>query len=655
LRDRFEATHMAAIDTETTGLDIVRDEIMFWSLSFGDDRWFLDRKYLWEFEKVWADKRRTWIGTNTKYDAHMMANAGCDLAGDFIDTLVMDRLLNPDNDHGLKEVYEREFDEKMATFGETFYPLGPSGKPYRPKGQSLEQIMWKAWDERPEKVVDYASLDAWGSYRVYKRLRKYLRTLVTWRGISLWDIFCDFELPFTRVLYDMERRGMQIDTAYLESLIPKIEKEQGKVKKQLAKAAGQIVNPNSPKQLIDLFIYKLGLPVLGKTKGGDPQMSEAVLSKYVKMGAKEAEHVLRFRKLGKILGTYVLGLLNAADMYGRVHGTFKQHRADTSRLSSADPNLQNIPRPDSDEFKLRQAFIARAGCKYVAADYDQIEMYLAAHFSGDKGMIDAIFAGRDLHSSNAALIWNESYDDIVAAKKKHDGLTERDMQLREYRQFVKVIGFGLLYGKGPNRLADELKFMEKLKKENPKWSEKKVKAEAKKMAVATTEKFFSGIPGVRAWINDTHLRAAETKYVESLSGRRRWLQQIMDWDERVAHQKEAEAEALLRHRDPASAMCWCDDCRESRAGDRRAVNTIIQGSAADVIQKAMIKNHEDPYLSEVDTILQVHDENGFEVPEVILKDAMDRIKHNMEHPGYDDLTVPLKCDPESGPNWMVAK
>jgi len=341
LKEKLAHHLEAAIDTETTGINIAIDQPIFWSLSTGDDRYFLQAKHLEEFRDVFGDKRRTWIGTHTKFDAHMLSNAGIPLAGDYFCTLVMDRLLNPDNSHGLKEVYEREFDEKMATFAETFYPLNKSGKPYKPKGESLQHTILNAWDNVPDRVIDYASLDAWGSYRVYKRLRKYLKNETTWRGESMWNLYLRFEVPFTRVLYAMERRGMEIDEPYLESLRPKIEKEMSKVKRRLTKAAGQTININSPLQLRGLFFDKLGLKPLRRTPGGDPSTDVSTLTVFANKGCKEAKMVLRYRKLGKIIGTYVDGILGRC-VKGRVHGSFNQHVADTARLSSSEPNLQHL-------------------------------------------------------------------------------------------------------------------------------------------------------------------------------------------------------------------------------------------------------------------------------------------------------------------------
>ncbi len=331
-------------------------------------------------------------------------------------------------------------------------------------------------------------------------------------------------------------------------------------------------------------------------------------------------------------------------------------------LESSDRNIvQNIPRPDSDEFKIRKAFIPRKGCRFVTADYDQLEMFLAAHWSKDKGMIANIMSGRDLHAGNAALVWGVNYDEVVAAKKKDpekEALTAKERQLREYRQFVKIICFGLLYGKASGKLSAELKILDKVRAAHPDWDDKRVQWEAKDQAQDIIDKFFSGIPGVSKFIKRTHHRVAESKYVESLSGRRRWLLEVMDEAMREQHQHDAERERLDSGRSTRGALCWCDECKESRGGERKAVNTIIQESAADVTQAAMITCSRDPDLSSVDMVLQVHDEVGFEVPEEIIEEAKARIKHNMEHPDFDfveDLRVPLKASPGAGDNWVEAK
>lgn len=345
LKDLLANTEMAAIDTETTGLNIAKDTVLFWSLSTGNDRYFLQRDMLYEFEDVLTDPDRVWIGTHTKFDMHMLRNSGIELGGDLICTLVMDRLWDADNDHGLKEVYEREFNERMATFGQVFYPRNKKGKPHKPRGMELPVIMMEAWESNREAVIDYASLDAFASMRVYKKLKKKLKKITAWTGESLWDIYVKWEMPFTKVLYSCERAGVQIDREYLESLRPKIEREIGKSEKKLNQLARDVVNPNSPPQLVRLFYNVMALKPLAYTSGGSsgkkkPSVNVTVLQQHAADGVEAAAVVLRHRKLKKILGTYVDGILNRLDSNDRLHGTLNQHVTDTGRLSGTDPNLQ---------------------------------------------------------------------------------------------------------------------------------------------------------------------------------------------------------------------------------------------------------------------------------------------------------------------------
>lgn len=570
LKEKLAGNRFAAIDTETTGLRIDKDDVIFWSLSTGKDRYFLDRGMLDEFQQVFKDPKRVWIGTHTKYDAHMLANSGFPLRGDLRCTLVMDRMNDPENDHGLKETYERYFGEKVKSFGEVFYPKNKNGNPYKPKGKSEQDIILEKWDQNPRAVVEYASLDAWMSYRVYKHLKKELRGVTTWRGESLWDLYLRFEVPFTKILYACERMGVLIDEQYLNSLKPAMEEEIFKAEKSLNKAAGTVVNVNSPPQLRALFIDKLKLKSPKKTPGGAPSTDKSVMEGWANQGVKEAKYVLRHRKVTKIMGTYIDSILQKLDSNGRLHGSLNQHVAETARLSSNAPNLQNIPRPGSDEFKIRRAFIPRPGYKFVAADYSQLEMYLMAHWSGDVGMIQNIKDGKDMHAGNAALVWEEPYDEIIAAKKKApEDVTERDHMLKEYRQFAKVIGFGLNYGKGARLLASELGLIEQAAKDYPNLKEKQIYWKAVNKAEELIRKYFDRMPQVEEYIKHVHEETAEKKYVETLVGRRRWLRHVMDMADQERHHEDA-----VRRGDKA---CWCKECAESRGGDRQSVNTIIQG------------------------------------------------------------------------------
>lgn len=335
---------------------------------------------------------------------------------------------------------------------------------------------------------------------------------------------------------------------------------------------------------------------------------------------------------------------------------------DCERLSETDNRnkVQNLPRPSSDEFKIRKAFIAAKGKKFLSADYAQLEMYLMGHMSADKGMLKNIRDGLDIHAGNAALVWEVPYTEIIKAKKAKDSgaqLTPEQKQLLEYRQFAKVIGFGLNYGKGPRLLASELKLHEKFgpstrkriererRGSSDEYIEAAIERKARKEAQVVIDRYFNRIPGVKQFINITHYRAAKNKYVESILGRRRWLRQIMDREEQLEHERFAFEQG--------DKACWCARCRDSRAGDRRSVNTIIQGSAADITMLAMLKCAKDPWLSECSMLFQVHDEINFEVPKEIAQEAAKRIQHNMEHPGIK-LSVPLKAEPAIGDNWVEA-
>lgn len=644
-----------AFDTETTGIDISVDHVIFWSLSTGEDRYFLEADKLHYFKEIFNDPDKMWIGSQIKFDFHMSANSGYPIAGNMMDTLVMDRLLDPDQDHGLKEAYEREFNERMRTFPETFYPRDKRGKFRKPPKKSLQEIMLDAWDRDPERVIDYASLDAWGVFRLFRRLKKQIQQIFTDRGYSLWDVFLMWEVPMSRVLYEMERTGTQLDMEYLGSIEPVLEKELRDINWKLNKMIGQPINPGSTKQLSKLFYEDMGLEPIAWTTGGStgkksPSLNETVLKEHAADGVEEAQLILKYRELSKVLGTYVVGLMSRVDKNGRIHTTFTQHVADTARLSSRDPNLQNQPRPRKD-FDIRKAFIAPKGKKIIVCDYDQLEMFILAHFSRDKGLIGNIKAGRDIHTSNVELVWGEPYDDVAAAKKNKDDDSDRAWYLRDLRNKVKVVGFGLNYGKAANSLARELGFFEKQEKDHPDWDDWTIRRAAKAEAQSLIDIYFKRIPGAAKFIKGTYRKVADTKYVETFLGRRRWLRQIMDWDEKQEHIQE-ELNRTRGKRD----LCWCNDCKSSRDGERRSVNTIIQGTAADIVMCAMIKCFYDKRLRRlgVKMLLQIHDEIVFECPEEHTEEACVIIQENMENPGIQ-LRVPLKAAPGVGDNWVEAK
>ena len=345
LKEKLTHFDLLAIDTETTGLDINRAMVVFWSLSTGDDRYFLESKMLEEFRPVLSDKMMSWVGSQIKYDANILANSGFALEGDLMCTLTMDRLVDPGRPHDLKSAYTREFGERMATFAETFYPKDKKGKPRKPQKKEMYEILTEVYEQDPGRVVDYASMDAWAVLRLFHRLKENLEGIVTWAGHTLWDVFLKFEVPFTRVLYNMERRGIRLDIEYFNKMRPKIVDDIASTEKKLNRLAGTVINPNSNPQIADLLFNKLKLQPIKFTSGGSsgqkkPSVDSSVLQHYVDEGIEEAKLILKHRELEKLLGTYVDGLLERKDAKDRIHTTFTQHVADTSRLSSREPNLR---------------------------------------------------------------------------------------------------------------------------------------------------------------------------------------------------------------------------------------------------------------------------------------------------------------------------
>lgn len=346
LKEKLQHHDLLAIDTETTGLDIARDTVVFWSLSCGDDRYFLERHMLDEFRKVLEDPKKAWIGSQIKYDANVLANSGIKLGGDYFCTLTMDRLLDPNERHGLKEAYQRLFGERMATFGETFYPRNKKGKPEKPKARkgmpapAMYEILQTAFAQNPKKVIDYASMDAWSVFRLFNALKDRLEDITAWNGYSLWDIFLYCEVPFTKVLFNMERRGFAIDTDYLHGLEPQIEEELNDIEKKINQESGRMININSRDQIAILLFEDRGNEVIKNTPSGKPSTDGAVLKELANKGDSVAKLIVKHRELSKLLGTYVKGLAKFVTAQGRIHTTLNQHVVDTSRLSSSDPNLQ---------------------------------------------------------------------------------------------------------------------------------------------------------------------------------------------------------------------------------------------------------------------------------------------------------------------------
>jgi len=640
-------TKECGIDTETTGKDNwMTDSVLFWSLCPSlNKRYCLSRRMLRILkEELGNDPSITWAMTNANFDNCMMANSGVPLlAGQIHCTLVMDALYdeNRTGRHGLKETAKDHLSLNMNEFKSVFKKRGK---------ETYQDTLLRIMDTEPDKAIDYASLDAFASLAVHKFLRQKLESTKLRTGITLWDYFVGIEAPYTKVLYHNIRRGVRVESWYLKWIRVPIEKEMRKLEHMFAKKAGKEVNLQSPKQLIDVFINRLGHKPLKWTSGGEsgnrqPSVDVNVLKIWAKEGCECSKILLKHRELAKIIGTYVDGMLSRQDKNCRIHTKIQQHIAVTGRTSSKDPNLQNLKRPADDIWVIRGAFIPRPGYTLVAADYEQLEMRILADLSGDENMRNVIRKGWDIHSGTASLMYDTPYEKIIEAqneKKRLSGLKIDKLEWPEwvprivgYRQDSKTIGFGIVYGQGDDALAKKLGISRE-------------EAGIRKM------KFFEPFPQVQEFIEETHRRCRYELQVDTLLGRlRRLVDADSDW---LEPQYDYKTREMLPERPGPLA---------SRAL-RQDVNSRIQGTAAEIAKLAQILTENDSGLKNlgVEQLLQVHDEILFEIPNENLDEACGRIKNIMSRPLQDiperlglnfrELSVPLDVDVGRGESWAQA-
>jgi len=622
-------TGECALDTETTGLDRRSDHVLFWSgAPDAESRYCFSRPMLEIYDRELSqDRNLKWYLTNQNFDFSMIANSGVRVPeGRSYCTLAMDWLHdeNRQGRHGLKETAGDHIDLDMREFKEAFKRKGK---------ESIQEVLLREMRDNPESARSYASLDAHATFRVFKHLKADLERQQMLDGIPLWDYFETTEMPFTRVLHNCCRRGIMIDVGYLDELSPKIQTDIDHHQKELNKLAGMEVNPRSPLQLRALFYDKLGLKPWKYTKGGtsgnrQPSTDVQVLNRWMEDGVEGAQLVQTIRGLSKMKGTYVDGLRKWVDDELRIHPTLTQHVTVTGRLSSVDPNLQNIPRPGTDKFGIRTAFMPKTDHVLLVIDYEQLEMRLMAHFSQEPNMIEVINKGWDIHAGTASLMFGHKYEDIIAAGKKKKAaaqnskivMTELEKDMCFSRQASKTIGFGLNYGEGPKKLAASLGI---------------TVDEAKELI----KLYFQPYPGVQEFIKGTHSFIYDNYMVETILGRPRRFPE-MEYLGGLDYWKMRGSEKSTR------AQC-----------ERQAVNSVIQGSAADVAKMAMILCDEDTDIKALgaDLLLQVHDELIFEVPEDNVKEVVPLILERMEHPFAEDLLVPLTADWGVGYSWASAK
>ncbi len=635
------------LDTETSGLDRIRDRVIVWSLSDGRERICLPQEFIPLYrEPILENPNINFDLTNAKFDGHMLANSGADItkAGELRDTVVQSWLLNENNQgrHGLKECIADHFGRTTPTFEQTF------GRPIPPKkhaktkaiihpGKTVGDLIREAFSvpEKRVRAADYSSLDAYNSTSLRVYFDGLLEDEVLYPGFDLQQYFYGIEVPFTKVLLKMERRGIVVDQGHLEEQRVPMVKDMERLQGEISWRANQydptrgLINLNSTAVLRWFFFECLGKTPIKFTDGGasgnkQPSTDAEVLDVWAGEGDVWAQKIMEYRSIAKIHGTYVAGLMQWLDSQFRIHTSLNQSGTVTGRLSSSDPNLQNIPRTSEDKFKIREAFTHSEWMTLVVADYEQLEMRLMAHFSQDAKMINAIKQGIDLHCLTVAEMYGIPYDDVMAAKKaeklvkkgtRKEPLTAREEELLFYRQAAKATGFGIIYGIGGAHLAANLtKELKRLVTEQEGFD--------------LIKKWFGVFPGVKAYIEHTHKSLWQNGFVQVCSGRLRRFGDLKGMNKRDAKQAE-----------------------------RQSVNSVIQGTAAEIAKRAMIMCENDPELAALGAkmLLQVHDELIFECPgdQETIDKVKARVKLIMENTWT--FLVPLPVEIGSGPTWATAK
>lgn len=602
-----------AIDTETTGLTVWKDIPLFFSLSWANRRLCLEADVLQRFKPAFDDPDKHWVLANAKYDQHILTNVGCKLEGKLLDISVMHALLYDEHPHSLDYMghqilgwsWKDMFEDWKHGLKKQFPNIG--------------DYQLHLWATDPKKIIEYASNDAYGTMKIFEILKadlehKKIFSLYPERYPTLWDYFYKIEVPFTKVLWKCERNGVLIDQSYLSNISSSVGASINEIEREIIGIVGHPINLNSPVQIREYAIKERKLRPVSWTKGGKtgvklPQVNWDFFDHYADEDPF-CKLMLQHRDLSKLKNTYADGLPEFFDRHGRIHTRFNQDVARTGRLSSSEPNMQNIPNAEMDDHKVRAAFMAPPGKDLIVFDYQALEMRLLAAAAMEKDMIDIFLKGWDIHMGNASMVFGFPYDDIKAAKKKDKKeLTDYDKRCLKARADVKAIGFGLNYGMKEKLLARNLQC-------------------SKERAVELMNQYMGRYPAVKHFYQDAIDEARASGYAYTILGRYRYLPEIVSPNDYDRYQAE-----------------------------RRAVNMQIQGTAADVVKMAMILI-DDANLDGrfgCDMLLQVHDELMFECPKETSVEAMKEIKEWMEHPLPSDLAVPLTVSGDKAKNWAEAK
>ncbi|MBL0909789.1 DNA polymerase I [Pectobacterium carotovorum] len=584
--ERLKQAEVFAFDTETDGLDTLTANLI--GLSFavkpGEAAYLplahdyldapeqLDRtKVLALFKPLLEDEKLLKIGQNLKFDKGVMQRYDIDLRGIAFDTMLESYVLDSvAGRHDMDSLAERYLSHKTITFEE----IAGKGK----NQLTFNQIAL-------EQAGPYAAEDADVTLHLHQKLWGKLQP-----HTDLCQVFQTIDMPLVPVLSRIERTGVLIDPAILAEHSKELTIRLAELETQAYELAGEEFNLSSTKQLQGILYEKQKLPILKKTPKGAPSTNEEVLEELA-LNYPLPKLILEYRGLAKLKSTYTDKLplmINPATK--RVHTSYHQAVTATGRLSSSDPNLQNIPVRNDEGRRIRQAFIAPKGYSIVAADYSQIELRIMAHLSGDKGLLNAFANGLDIHRATASEVFSIALDKVTS----------------EQRRSAKAINFGLIYGMSAFGLSRQLNIP---------------RSESQKYM----NLYFERYPGVQDYMERTRQQAAEHGYVSTLDGRRLYLPDI--------HSRNAMAR---------------------KGAERAAINAPMQGTAADIIKKAMIAI--DDWLQKdtpkVKMIMQVHDELVFEIHDSVIEESISKIKVLME--GCMQLNVPLQVDIGTGMNWDEA-
>lgn len=569
-----------SLDTETTSTHAIEAELVGLSFSVAENQaWYVAispnreeaLKTVSIFKPLYEDSNILKIGQNIKYDMEVLRNYGVELRGKIFDTMIAHYVIQPELHHGMDYMAEVYLNYQTIHIEQLIGPKGKNQKSMR--------------DIAPKDVYEYACEDADVTLKLYHVLAPKLRETGCER------LFNDIEMPLVPVLADMEAQGVRLDTNALADTSRTFGERMRHYEQRIYEEAGEQFNISSPKQVGEILFGKLKLVDNPKrTKTGQYVTNEEVLQS---LGAKHpiVADILAYRGLKKLLGTYVDALPKLVNKQtGHIHTSFNQAITATGRLSSSDPNLQNIPVRDDDGKEIRKCFIPEPGCLFFSADYSQIELRIMAHLSGDENMIEAFREGVDIHRATAAKIWHKPLDEVSDTQRKQ----------------AKQANFGIIYGITAFGLAQRMGIPN---------------GEARDLIAD----YFKTFPKVREYMEEAKRQAREKGYVETLFGRRRYLPDI--------NSRNATVRGFA---------------------ERNAINAPIQGSEADIIKLAMTKIHarfeEEGIQSKM--ILQVHDELNFSVyPEE--KEKVEKIVVEEMQNAYA-LAVPLIADTGWGKNWLEA-